>query len=234
MQKLVQGIHQFQNHIFSSQRELFTRLSNGQSPETLFITCSDSRINPNLLTQTDPGDLFILRNAGNIVPPYGAAGGGEAATIEYAISVLGVKDVIVCGHSLCGAMSGLLEPDSVKDLPCVAQWLGHAESTRRIMKENYTHLQGKALLTAAVEENVLVQLENLRTHPAIAVGLSRGNLKLHGWVYKIETGQVFAFDPEHNEFRPLTDHYEAGAAPRRPWLSAVEAASGEFVEFVGP
>jgi carbonic anhydrase len=234
MQKLVQGIHQFQNHIFSSQRDLFARLANGQSPETLFITCSDSRINPNLLTQTDPGDLFILRNAGNIIPPYGAAGGGEAATIEYAISVLGVKDVIICGHSLCGAMSGLLDPPSVKDLPCVVQWLTHAEATRRIMKENYSHLAGKDLLTAAVEENVLVQLENLRTHPAIAVGLSRGNLKLHGWVYKIETGQVFAFDADSHEFTPLADHYEAGAAPRRPWLSPTDGKHRELAATVGP
>jgi carbonic anhydrase len=231
MQKLVQGIHQFQNHIFSSQRELFERLANGQNPETLFITCSDSRINPNLLTQTDPGDLFILRNAGNIIPPYGAAGGGEAATIEYALTVLGVKDVIICGHSLCGAMSGLLKPESVKDLPCVVQWLGHAEATRRIMKENYAHLEGSALLTAAVEENVLVQLENLRTHPSIAVGLSRGNVKLHGWVYKIETGQVYTFDPDSSQFKPLTELYEAGTAPRRPWLTAAESPE---LEAVGP
>lgn len=203
MQKLVNGVHQFQRHIFSSQRELFERLANGQNPETLFITCSDSRINPNLLTQTDPGELFILRNAGNIVPAYGAVHGGEAATIEYAVAVLGVKDIIVCGHSLCGAMSGLLNPEGLKDIPAVLSWLGHAEATRRIMKENYAHLQGSARLTATVEENVLVQLENLRTHPSVAVGLSRNNLKLHGWVYKIETGQVFAFDPEQHEFVPI-------------------------------
>ncbi len=214
MQKLVQGIHQFQTHIFDSQRDLFERLANGQNPETLFITCSDSRINPNLLTQTDPGDLFILRNAGNIIPPHGASGGGEAATVEYAVSALGVKDVIICGHSLCGAMSALLSPESLKDLPTVASWLSHAESTRRIMKQNYSHLDGSPLLVATVEENVLVQLENLRTHPSIAVGLSRGTLKLHGWVYKIETGQVFTFDPESQQFRPLTDVYAAGAAPR--------------------
>ena len=104
MQKLLEGLHHFQQNIFSSQRELFERLAKGQSPETLFITCSDSRINPNLLTQTQPGELFILRNAGNIIPPYGAANGGEGATIEYAVAVLGVKDIIVCGHAHCGAM----------------------------------------------------------------------------------------------------------------------------------
>jgi carbonic anhydrase len=218
MQKLVQGIHQFQNHVFNSQRDLFQRLAEGQNPETLFITCSDSRVNPNLLTQTDPGDLFILRNAGNIIPPYGAPGGGEAATIEYAIAVLGVKDVIVCGHSLCGAMTGLLAPDSLKDLPSVAKWLRHAEATRQIIKQNYSHLEGHALLTATVEENVLVQLENLRTHPSIAVGLSRGNLTLHAWVYQIESGQVFAYDPSTNQFLPLTDVY----ATREPELALAE------------
>jgi carbonic anhydrase len=203
MQRLVEGIHHFQHNIFRTQQELFERLAQGQKPETLFITCSDSRINPNLLTQTDPGELFILRNAGNIVPPYGAVFGGEAATIEYAITALEVKDIIICGHSLCGAMTGLLSPDALKDSPAVTSWLGHAEATRRIIKENYTHLQGSALLTATVEENVLVQLENLRTHPTVAAGIARGKLKLHGWVYKIETGQVFGFDPANHQFLPI-------------------------------
>jgi carbonic anhydrase len=203
MQKLVEGIHHFQRNIFSKQQELFERLALGQSPETLFITCSDSRINPNLLTQTEPGELFILRNAGNIVPAYGAVFGGEAATIEYAIAALGVKDIIICGHSLCGAMTGLLNPDGLKESPAVMSWLGHAESTRRIIKENYGHLHGSALLTATVEENVLVQLENLRTHPSVAAGIASGKLKLHGWVYKIETGQVFGFDPDSHQFLPI-------------------------------
>jgi carbonic anhydrase len=203
MQRLIEGLHQFQENIFSSQRELFERLAEGQSPETLFITCSDSRINPNLLTQTEPGELFILRNAGNIVPPFGAANGGEGATIEYAVAALGVKDIIVCGHSHCGAMKGLLAPESLSDLPQVSQWLGHAEATRRIMQENYQHLEDAARLTATVEENVLIQLENLRTHPAVAARLGRGQLKLHGWVYKIETGEVFAYDPDVSQFLPI-------------------------------
>jgi carbonic anhydrase len=203
MQKLFDGLHHFQKNIFSSQRELFERLVKGQSPETLFITCSDSRINPNLLTQTEPGELFILRNAGNIVPPYGAANGGEGATIEYAVAALDVKDIIICGHSHCGAMKGLLDPDSLWELPQVSQWLSHAEATRRIMRENYTELTDNDLLTATVEENVLVQLENLRTHPSVAARLARGRLNMHGWVYQIETGKVFAYDPEQGQFLPL-------------------------------
>lgn len=205
MQKLVHGIHQFQSSIFRSQRELFERLANEQHPEALFITCADSRINPNLITQTDPGDLFILRNAGNIIPPYGAANGGEGATIEFAVAALGIGDIIVCGHSGCGAMKALLEPESLGDMPAVASWLGHAETTRRIIKDKYRHLKDGPLLTATTEENVLAQIENLRTHPAVAVGLARGQLKLHAWVYKIETGEVFAYDPERGQFVPISE-----------------------------
>jgi carbonic anhydrase len=201
MQKLVDGIHKFQQNIFTSRQELYQRLVAGQHPLALFITCSDSRIDPCTLTQVKPGDLFLMRNAGNIVPPYGAATGGEAATIEFAVAVLKVKDIVICGHSHCGAMDVLLHPESTKDLPAVRQWLGHAEATRRIIKENYSHiLSTPDRLTAAIEENVLVQLENLKTHPVVAAALARDELKLHGWVYKFETGQVFAYNPEMGQF----------------------------------
>ena len=204
MQKLVKGIHQFQDDIFSSKQRLFEGLASGQNPLALFITCSDSRINPNLLTQTEPGELFILRNAGNIVPPYGAVEGGEAATIEYAVSVLGVKDIVICGHSHCGAMSALLDQSQLRRLPAVRSWLGHSESTHRIIEENYTHItEPAARLTATVEENVLVQLEHLRTHPTVAAALGRDALNVHGWVYKFETGQVFGFDPQQSQFVPI-------------------------------
>jgi carbonic anhydrase len=204
MQKLVEGIHQFRHDIFSSKQQLFETLVDGQQPLALFITCSDSRIDPSLLTQTEPGELFILRNAGNIVPPYGAVEGGEAATIEYAVSVLGVKDIILCGHSHCGAMGGLLDQPQLEKLPAVRSWLGHAEATQRIIDENYSHITDQtARLTATVEENVLVQLENLRTHPTVAAALGRNALNLHGWVYKFETGQVFGYHPQSGQFVPI-------------------------------
>lgn len=204
MQKLVEGIHQFQQHVLSKKRELFAQLENGQHPLALLITCSDSRIDPSLLTQTEPGELFILRTAGNIVPPYGAVEGGEAATIEYAVSVLKVKDIVVCGHSHCGAMGALLEPESVRELPAVRSLLAHAEATRRIIAENYGHLEeGRPRLMATIEENVLVQLEHLRTHPSVAAALSRRDLQLHGWVYKFETGEVFAYDPAMQQFQSV-------------------------------
>jgi carbonic anhydrase len=204
MQKLVKGIHDFQNHVFRSHQELFERLARGQSPDVLFITCSDSRVVPNLITQTDPGDLFVIRNAGNIIPPYGTTSmGGEAATIEYAIEALDVQDIVVCGHSACGAMAALPTPEKLGRMPTVAAWLKNAEATRRIMAEKYRHLEGDAFLTATVEENVLVQLENLRTHPAVAARIATGKLRMHGWVYKIETGRVFAYDPAACEFLPI-------------------------------
>lgn len=215
MQKLIQGLQHYQTKIFGSQQELFERLSQGQSPEALFITCSDSRINPNLLTQTEPGELFILRNADNIVPPYGAVVGGEAATIEFAVAGLGVKDIIVCGHTHCGAMKGLLDPPPACDFPSFTHWLAHAESTRRIIRDKYPDREGASLLSVTIQENVLAQMENLRTHPVVASGLSQGNLKLHGWVYKIETGEVFGYDPESCQFLILTEQRPLTAVPER-------------------
>ncbi|QDV40259.1 Carbonic anhydrase [Stieleria neptunia] len=206
MQKLVDGIHRFQRELFSQDQQLFETLVEGQSPLALFVTCSDSRIDPSRLTQTRPGELFIQRTAGNIVPPYGSVHGGEAATIEYAVSVLKVRDIVICGHSHCGAMAGLLDPESIEKLPAVKAYLEHAEATRRIVEENYNHLTDpEKRLTLTVEENVLVQLESLRTHPSVAAAIGRGQLKLHGWVYKFETGEVFAYDPDEAQFKPLQD-----------------------------
>jgi carbonic anhydrase len=214
IQRLVEGIHHFQANAFRTQRELFEHLARGQNPDTLFITCSDSRIDPNLITRTRPGELFILRNAGNIIPPFGAAGGGEAPTVEFAVVALGVRDIIICGHSHCGAVKGLLHPDKLIDLPNVAAWLYHAEATRRIMFEKYQHVSAAELLTASIEENVLVQLENLATHPFVAERLRDGKLNLHGWVYDIETGEVYAYDPAAGQFHPVAGVDAAGLGPR--------------------
>jgi carbonic anhydrase len=203
MQRLVHGLHHFQQHIFRPQREFFERLADGQAPETLFITCSDSRINPNLITQTEPGELFIIRNAGNIVPPHSHDPGGEAATIEYAIEALSVSDIVVCGHSQCGAMKAVNDPSLLKDMPIVAAWLANAEATRRIVGSRYAQLQGAELLEVTVAENVLVQIEHLRTQPAVAAALARGELRLHAWVYEIESGYVFSYDPEQGQYAPI-------------------------------
>ena len=205
MEKLVEGVKKFQNEVFRAKRELFSRLSESQAPRALFITCSDSRIDPTLLTQAEPGELFILRNAGNIVPSYGETMGGSTATIEYAVALLGVKHVIVCGHTDCGVMRALLHPESVEDLPAVKNWMIQAETTRRIVRDNYADLKGEELLVTTIQENVRIQLDHLRTHPAVAVRLRRGALTLHGWVYSIPTGDIWAYDENKDVFVSLAD-----------------------------
>jgi carbonic anhydrase len=203
MEKIMRGVHTFQRDVFATHQRLFSRLSEGQQPDALFVTCSDSRIDPCLVTQTEPGDLFVLRNAGNIVPPYGASNGGEAAAVEFAVTGLGVKDIIVCGHSHCGAVSGLLHPEKLGKLPTVAEWLRHASTTRRIVEEKFANLSHDDLMTAAVEVNVIVQLDNLRTHPSVACKLSQGQLNLHAWVYAFEVGRLFSYDPDSRQFVAL-------------------------------
>lgn len=205
MQILIDGVEQFQQRVFPDHQQLFDRLAKGQQPLALFITCSDSRIDPSLLMQTQPGEVFILRNAGNIVPPYKSAG-GEAATIEFAVRVLRVPHIIICGHSRCGAMDGLLHPDRTAELPSLKAWLSHAQATSLNVKQNYGHVADpQALLTAAAMENVLVQLDNLRTHPSVSRAVTRDELQLHGWVYLLESGEVFHFDDQRQEYVPLVD-----------------------------
>ncbi|MBS1766785.1 MAG: carbonic anhydrase [Acidobacteria bacterium] len=210
MQKLVHGLHQFQSQVFSSHKDLFQRLAKHQAPETLFITCSDSRIDPNLITQTGPGELFIVRNVGNLVARYNEHVGSTAAAIEFAVAVLKVKNIIVCGHSNCGAMKAVLDPASIESLPAMKAWMANTAETGRLVRENYGHLTGDARLTATVQENVLVQLENLRTHPSVAEAMDRGGLTIHGWAYKIQTGEIFAYDAAQAQFVPLAD---AGVEP---------------------
>lgn len=201
MKKLIEGLQQFQTGYFSSHRELFEELSHGQHPRILFITCSDSRIDPNLITQAKVGELFVIRNAGNIIPPFGAANGGEGAAIEYAISALDIEQVIVCGHSHCGAMKGLLKMSSLEEkMPLVHNWLKHAEATRQLINDNYSNLEGEELLEVTVAENVLTQLENLQTYPIIRSRLHQGRLTLHGWIFRIETGEVLEYDGLSHDF----------------------------------
>ena len=193
----------FQRQVFQEKEELFQKLSRQQDPRALFITCSDSRVSPTLLTQTDPGDLFILRTAGNLVPTYGAAVGGSTATIEYAVSVLKIKEIIVCGHTDCGAMKALLHPENLKSLPAVRVWLQQAETTQRIVQDHLQHLSGDDLFAATIKENVVVQLDHLRTHPSVATNMRKGDLRLHGWVYSIESGEVWTYDFGKKEFIEL-------------------------------
>lgn len=223
MQALINGIRHFQENDFPPKTRLFKRLAKGQRPIAVLITCADSRISPNLITHTEPGELFILRNAGNIVPPHGAGPGGEEATIEYALLRLGIRDIIVCGHSDCGAMGALVAPKGFcESLPSVDAWLRHAESARRIVTAKYGHLRQPELARKVIQENVLVQLDNLRTHPPVAAGLATGAVRLHGWVYTIESGQVAAYDSGLGQFIPLIERHPA-SLPRPAQLGTAAA-----------
>jgi carbonic anhydrase len=216
MDHLLSGIHQFHSQVFAREKEFYSSLAEGQSPSALFISCSDSRVDPNLILQVNPGELFALRNAGNLVPPYGASNGGEGPSIEYAVAALGVKHIVVCGHSQCGAIKALLDLKSLDKFPAVRSWLQHAETTRRIIAENYGQLSGAELLDAAIQEHVLVQIENLQTHPVVAAALQRGELTLHAWVYRLESGQILAFSSETEAFEPLKGLAPAsGGKPKR-------------------
>lgn len=200
MQKLASGVHAFQARYFASHRPLFEKLAEvGQSPETLFITCSDARVVPNLITSAAPGELFIVRNVGNVVPSLNNPG-GTAAAIEYAVEVLNVSTIVVCGHTHCGAIQAVLDPVRMDRLPFVKRWLAQTSRVRDIVAQRYGHLEGQARMTAAIEENVLVQLENLRQFPFIAERLEQEKLLLSGWVFQIETGEVFSYEPSQGQF----------------------------------
>jgi carbonic anhydrase len=208
MEQVVSGAVSFRKKIFPQHRELFAELANGQRPEAVFITCADSRIDPNLVTQTRPGDLFIIRNAGNIVPPHTRQAGGVTASIEYGVGVLNVQHIVVCGHTHCGAMGGAIDLASITHLPHVCDWLNHSRAAVEIVKERNGGL-GPAQIREVIEQNVLVQLQHLRTHPVVAAGLAAGRLQLHGWMYEIETGEVFCHDDATGSFRPLAERYSA-------------------------
>jgi carbonic anhydrase len=201
MKKLIKGLRQFQSDYVPSHKALMEELSKGQHPRVLFIACSDSRVDPALITQAEIGDLFVIRNAGNIIPPYEATNGGEGATIEYAIEALGIKQVIICGHSKCGAMKGILQIGELEEkMPLVYNWLRHTEATRKLVYDNYGDLDKAGLLDALVGENVLTQIENLRTYPVIRSKLHRGDLSIHAWIYNIEDGSILAYDKEQHAF----------------------------------
>jgi carbonic anhydrase len=225
MTRLIRGALDFQRRIFGTKQSLFGRLAKGQRPPALFITCSDSRINPNLLTQTEPGELFILRNAGNLVPPHGAPTGGEEATIEYAVVALKVRDVIVCGHSHCGAVQGLLNPEALASLPRVSEWLANA---RPILPGLEGTPPGERM-DKAIEANVLLQLEHLRSHPPVAAALAARTLRLHGWVYRFETGEVKSYDPVAGRFVPLSEQGRIKELVPEPEAGVGESHAGDSI-----
>ena len=203
-QKLVKGIHSFQRGFFASHRELYHQLATaGQQPETLFITCSDSRVDPNLITNSAPGELFIVRNVGNVVPNRDLPG-GTAAAIQYAVEVLNVENVIVCGHTQCGALKAILDPESVAHLEYVSRWVKSTIDVKKLIEEKYEHLIGEEKLNAAIQENVLAQIEHLRQYPFVANRMDAGKLQVNGWVFDVGRGEVYDYDPDIGEFLSLS------------------------------
>lgn len=207
MQKLISGLHKFRKEELGRYQELFHRLSKeGQNPHTLFITCSDSRVLAELITQSQPGDLFVVKNIGNIVPAAESVGDSNptAAAIEFAVQTLGVSDIVICGHSQCSAMEtllgGLPEPET---MPHLHKWLELASPVRELIKSDYKHLEkdSDACTNAAAEENVLLALENLHTYPVVTDRLSKGKLRLHGWFFKIATAEMFAYNYSDQQFQ---------------------------------
>jgi carbonic anhydrase len=208
VQQLIEGVHKFRNDEFGNYKKLFRRLSQkGQNPHTLFITCSDSRVLAELITHSQPGDLFVVKNIGNIVPPASAIGdtNSTAAAIEFAVENLRVDDIVICGHSQCGAISALLGNPPISDRsPHLRDWLKLASPVLEMLKKDYAHLHDfEARSTAAAEENVLFGLDNLHSYPCVQDRLADGSLRLHGWFFRIATAELYAYDPETRQFAPL-------------------------------
>lgn len=210
MKSLIEGLRKFRDEAYPGRVALFERLATSQAPGTLFVTCSDSRVVPEFFTQSEPGEMFVIRNAGNIVPSFGPEPGGVSATVEYAIAVLGVTDVVICGHSDCGAMTAIAKGRDLTNLPAVCSWLRHADAAKAINNAHH-HASDEAKVAGMVRENVIAQLANLRTHPSVALALSEGRVRLHGWVYDIGHGSIDAFDSVTGQFVDLIENPEVDA-----------------------
>ncbi|WP_230281262.1 carbonic anhydrase [Croceicoccus sp. Ery15] len=228
MNELIGRVFNFEKTVFPNSSELYGTLArDGQSPKALMISCADSRIVPEEIMQARPGDLFVCRNAGNIVPPYASMLGGVSATVEYAVAALGVRDIIVCGHTDCGAMKALANPAGLEEaMPNVAAWLKHGSAAQTVVNGCQGHLEGDARVRAMIYENVVAQLSNLRTHPSVARAMAAGEMSLHGWVVDIHEGQVLGLDGQTGQFVPLRDNdplpVAVSAQVRYPMAEAAE------------
>ncbi len=201
--RIARGVAKFQSEIFPAQRELFERLRRGQDPLALFITCADSRVNPNLVTQTDPGEIFIERNPGNMVPPYVEFVGGVTAGVEYAMLALKVPLIVVCGHTDCGVMKALLHPEQVVGMPGVQSWMSHGLAARDRMLHKFSEASEDDQLRHMTELNVLAQIEHLKTHPSVSSRLRNGEIEIRGWVYDIGDGSIREANPDTGKFELL-------------------------------
>ncbi len=226
MNELIGRVFSFEKTTFPASSELFQKLTtHGQEPKALMISCADSRVVPEQIMQAQPGDLFVCRNAGNIVPPYATQNGGVTSTVEYAVMVLGIRDIIVCGHSDCGAMKAVANPAGLEKMPNVAAWLKHSVAAENVVSSGYPELAAADRVRAISLENVIAQLNHLRTHPSVAAAMARGEMALHGWFVDIHAGQVLGLDGESGEFMPLREDQPLPVAvPARARNTILEAA----------
>jgi carbonic anhydrase len=222
VKRVLEGLTLFQKLAYPRHKDLFERLARNQTPQAVFIACSDSRVVPNLMVQAEPGDLFIIRNAGNIVPPAGSSYGGTTASLEYAIVALGIRDVILCGHSNCGAMQGVLHPERLGGMPAVRQWVSYAELARRAAVEANPGADDDALLERVVDYNVIAQVRNILTFPFVRPLVEKNELEIYGWVYDIASGNVKGLDATGRRFVPLGGE-EKGSPDERHVLASVES-----------
>jgi carbonic anhydrase len=203
LETLLKGVRQYREKDFPKRRELYARITrDGQKPHTLFITCADSRLDPELITGSGPGEIFVSRNIGNVVPAYGGMIGGVSAVIEYAVSALEVSQIVVCGHSDCGAMKSLLHLESLDKLPTVRRWLTSAEAAVSVTDAISEREDGTKFLSSLIEQNVLLQIGHLKTHPSVAGQLARGKLEIRGWVFNMESG-VVTMSGDNGQFVPV-------------------------------
>jgi carbonic anhydrase len=205
MEKLIEGHKRFLRQVFPTRRDQFHLLAEGQAPETLFVTCADSRIVPDLILQTQPGDLFLCRNAGNVIPRAGEPAGGVSATIEYAVEALRVRQLIVCGHSDCGVIRALMAPQALDGLTSVREWLRHVEPAWQYLDEVERNAGELTRHTALTHANVLVQLDNLKSHAYIGQAIGEGRLEVDGWYYDILSGRIERYDEIRGKFVPLLE-----------------------------
>ncbi|WCM27630.1 carbonic anhydrase [Sphingomonas sp. QA11] len=207
MNDLIGRVISFEKQVFPNHSALFAQLvSDGQSPKALMISCADSRVVPEQILQAGPGELFVCRNAGNIVPPFSNHNGGVSSTVEYAVMALGVRDIIVCGHADCGAMKALMNPAGLERMPNVAAWLRHSDAACSVVNDCYpSDMEDAERVRAAALENVVAQIAHLRTHPSVASAIARGELALHGWFVDIREGVILALDGETGRFATIAD-----------------------------
>lgn len=213
MKKLIEGIVEFRSKVRQDYKEAFGRLATGQSPDTLFIACSDSRVVPNTFASTNPGDLFVLRNVGNLIPPCGKHGlstsdESEAAAIEFSVLNLNVLDIIVCGHSECGAMRALIGDRHKVNTPNLKNWLRHGDTAVNQFRSGHAPDKTLSDCNQLSQLNVLHQMEHVKSYPAVRERLKKKTLAVHGWWFDITHADVYAYESEQKKFI-LIDEKEA-------------------------